>query len=93
MKRREGVAHIDFNSPAVLRKWPSLSSKRATDTRWPDPYLVDEGTLDDCIRLFMAKPINQQHLYEIHTAPLGDFVSAVLSAKHIFELARLREFL
>jgi hypothetical protein len=32
-------------------------------------------------------------LYEIHTAPQPDLVSAVLSADHVVELARLRDFL
>jgi hypothetical protein len=49
--------------------------------------------LDDCIRAFMTKPINQHHLYEIHTAPQAELVTAVLSANHIHELARLRDFL
>jgi hypothetical protein len=41
----------------------------------------------------MSKPASQHHLYEIHTAPQQALVSAVLSAEHIVELARLREFL
>jgi hypothetical protein len=55
--------------------------------------LILDGTLDDCIRQFMAKPISQHHLYEIHTAPQGELVSAVLLARHIVEIARLRDFL
>jgi hypothetical protein len=51
------------------------------------------STLDDCIRQFMAKPMGQDHLYEIHTAPQGELVSAVLSASHIHEIVRLRDFL
>jgi hypothetical protein len=38
-------------------------------------------------------PVGQHHLYEIHTTPQPDLVSAVLSAAHIVELARLRDFL
>ena len=41
----------------------------------------------------MAMPVGQHHLYEIHTAPQSDLVSAVLSVEHIVELARLRDFL
>ena len=82
--------HIDFDTPATLRKWPSVRNERVSNSR---PYLVSEGTLDDCIRRFMAKPIGQHHLYEIHTAPQGGLVSAVLSARHIHEIARLRDFL
>ncbi len=57
------------------------------------PYLIADGTLDECIRKFMAMPVGQHHLYEIHTAPQSDSVSAVLSAAHIVEIARLRDFL
>jgi hypothetical protein len=81
---------MKFDAPAVLRKWPSLNNERISDAR---PYLVSEGTLDECIRKFMSKPASNQHLYEIHTAPQPPFDSDVLSAEHIIELARLRDFL
>jgi hypothetical protein len=55
--------------------------------------LIVDGTLDDCIRQFMAKPTSQHHLYEIHTAPQGELVSAVLSGILILEIVRLRDFL
>ena len=81
---------INFGAPAVLRKWPSLNKERISSA---SPYSVAEGTLDECMRQFTSKPISQQHLYEIHTAPQGELVTAVLSAKQIIELARLRDFL
>jgi hypothetical protein len=77
-------AHINFGAPAVLRKWPSLNKERISSA---SPYSVAEGTLDECMRQFTSKPISQQHLYEIHTAPQGELVTAVLSAKQIIELA------
>ena len=67
--------HIDFDAPATLRKWPSIKNQRASAT--DRPYLIVDGTLDDCIRQFMAKPTSQHHLYEIHTAPQGELVSAI----------------
>ena len=85
--------HIDFNAPAILRKWPSLNNERVSASFGARPYLVVEGSLDECIRQFLAKPANQRQLYEIHTAAQTDLVSAVLSAEHIVELARLRDFL
>ena len=85
--------HIDFNAPAILRKWPSLDNERISASLGARPYLVVEGSLDGCIRQFLAKPVSQRHLYEIHTAPQTDLVSAVLSAEHIAEIARLRDFL
>jgi hypothetical protein len=57
------------------------------------PYMIIEGTLDECIRRFMLQPKSQHHLYEIHTEPQTDLVSAILSADHVVELARLRDFL
>ena len=84
-------AHVNFNAPAVLRKWPSLHNKRRTEGT--GPYLLVDGTLDECIREFMAKPVSTRHLYEIHTSPQPPLVSAVLSGEHIVELGRLRDFL
>jgi hypothetical protein len=84
---------IDFNAPATLRKWPSVKNERVSTTLGARPYLIVDGTLDECIRRFMSQPKSQHHLYEIHTAPQSGVVSAVLSAEHIVELARLREFL
>jgi hypothetical protein len=55
--------------------------------------MIIEGTLDECIQRFMSQPASQHHLYEIHTAAQSDLVSAGLSAAHIVELARLRDFL
>jgi hypothetical protein len=55
--------------------------------------MIIEGTLDECIRRFMLQPKSQHHLYEIHTEPQTDLVSAILSADHVVELAHLRDFL
>jgi hypothetical protein len=84
---------IDFYAPATLRKWPSVNNERVSITLGARPYLIIDGALDECIRRFMSQPPSQHHLYEIHTAPQSDLVSAVLSAEHIVELARLRDFL
>jgi hypothetical protein len=70
----------------------SINRQRVTDFK-AQPYLIVDGTLDDCIRQFMSKPATQHHLYEIHTAAQQTLVSAVFSAEQIIELARLREFL
>ena len=84
---------IDFNAPAELRKWPSLNNERVSAAFGARPYLIVDGTLDECVRQFLTKPATQHHLYEIRTAPQTDFISAVLSAEHIIEIARLRDFL
>jgi hypothetical protein len=89
----EPNVQINFDAPAVLRKWPSIKNEPVSVADGGRPYLIVDGTLDDCVRQFMAKPVSQHHLYEIHTAPQGELIRAVLSAKHILEIARLRDFL
>ena len=84
---------IDFGAPATLRKWPSVNNERVSTSLGARPYMIIEGTLDECIRRLMLQPKSQHHLYEIHTAPQSDLVSAILSADHVVELARLRDFL
>jgi hypothetical protein len=84
---------VDFSAPAILRKWPSVNNERVSASLGARPYMIIEGTLDECIRKFMLQPKSQHHLYEIHTAPQSDLVSAILSADHVVELARLRDFL
>jgi hypothetical protein len=81
---------MKFDAPAVLRKWPSLNNERISNAC---PYLVSDGTLDECIREFLSKPASSHHLYEIHTAPQSELISAVLTAEQIVEIARLRDFL
>ena len=94
LKMDETDVQINFDAPAVLRKWPSIKNERVSAADGGGrPYSIVDGTLDDCIRQFMAKPVSQHHLYEIHTAPQGELIGAVLSAEHILEIARLRDFL
>ena len=84
---------INFDAAASLRKWPSIKNERISAADGGRPYSIVDGTLDDCIRQFMAKPESQRHLYEVQTAPQGELISATLSAEQIVELARLRDFL
>jgi hypothetical protein len=86
-------SQIDFSAPAELRKWPSLNKERVSVSLGARPYMISEGTLDECIQQFMELREAQRHLYEIHTAPQSDLVRAVLSTDHVVELARLRDFL
>jgi hypothetical protein len=78
---------------ATLRKWPSIANERAKRTRWPDPYVLLKDSLDACILAFLAKPARQRRLYDTHAEPQTQRVTAVLSAKQIIEIARLRDFL
>ena len=93
LKMNDTNVQINFDVPATLRKWPSIKNERISAAEGGRPYSIFDGTLDDCIRQFMAKPASQRHLYEIHTAPQGELISGVLSAEQIVELARLRDFL
>ena len=51
-------AHVNFDAPAVLRKWPSLRNERRTEGT--GPYLLVDGTLDDLrqlvVRTFRPRP-------------------------------------
>ena len=76
----------NFGAPAVLRKWPSLQNER----RGTDPYLIRNGTLDECLKMFMTKPASTRHLYEIRTFPQPPLVNSVLSGE---DVVRLRDFL
>jgi len=80
---------LNFEAPAVLRKWPSLGGERRTENTLP--YLLVEGTLDECVRILMGKPASLRHLYEIHTSPQPPLVSSVLSGERVLELALLRD--
>ena len=88
MQTAESDAHINFDLPATLRKWPSLNNERLNEGR-----SVFEGALDECIKEFMAKPESSRHLYEIHTAPQPPLITEVLSGEQLVELVRLRDFL
>jgi hypothetical protein len=87
------MPEINFDAPAPLRKWPSLNNEHVNPSLGARPYMIIEGTLDECIQRFMSQPPSQHHLYEIHTVAQSDLVSAGLSPSHIVELARLRDFL
>jgi len=80
---------IDFEAAAVLRKWPSLRGERRTEGTLP--YLLVDGTLDECVRVLTAKPAPTRLLYEIHTSPQPPLVSSVLSGERVIELELLRD--
>ena len=83
--------HVNFEAPAKLRKWPSLKNQRRADGS--EPYSLLDGTLDECLRQFMAKPAPVRHLYDIHISPQPPLLPEVLSEEIVAEVTRLREFL
>ena len=80
---------IAYDAPADLKKWPSLNSQRVTSKA---PYLVHTGTLADCIRELLAKPIKQVSLYDIVTKPQEAFDSGVISPGDAAEIAMRKDF-
>ena len=80
---------IAYDVPADLKKWPSLNNQRATGKA---PYLVYNGTLADCIRELLAKPIKQISLYDIVTERQPAFDSPVLSPGDAAEIAMRKDF-
>jgi len=85
---RRRMSQINFSAPAVLRKWPSLRNERRDER---SPYMLFEGTLDECLGGLMAKPITARHLYDISVMPASPALSAVLPARLIAEFTRLRD--
>ena len=79
--------YVNFGSPAILRKWASIGNRRRVESL---PYLLIDGTLDECLQQFMAKPAFTRHLYEIHVAPDLSSPPSVLPEGLIAELAGLR---
>jgi hypothetical protein len=80
---------IVYDAPADLKKWPSLNNQRLASK---PPYLVYNGTLADCIRQLLAKPIKQICLYDIVTEPQPIFDKRVLSPADAAEIAMRKDF-
>ena len=80
---------IAYDAPADLKKWPSVRNARVTGKT---PYLVYNGTLADCIRLLLAKPIKQISLYDIVTERQAAFDSNVLTPGDAAEIAMRKDF-
>ena len=80
---------IAYDVAADLKKWPSLNNQRVTGKT---PYLVYNGTLADCIRQLLAKPVKQISLYDIATERQAAFDSSVLSPGEAAEIAMRKDF-
>jgi hypothetical protein len=80
---------IAYDAPADLKKWPSLKNERVASKT---PYLVYNGTLADCIRVLLAKPIKQISLYDIVTERQPAFDRNVLSPGDAAEIAMRKDF-
>ena len=80
---------IAYDAPADLKKWTSLKNERLDSS---EPYMVHTGTLADCIKELLAKPIKQLKLYDIVTEPQKAFTTGVLSPGDAAEIAMRRDF-
>ena len=85
---KEGTP-IAYDAPADLKKWPSLRNERVTGKT---PYLVYNGTLADCIRLLLAKPVKQISLYDMVTERQAAFDSNTLTPGDAAEIALRKDF-
>jgi hypothetical protein len=56
---------INFDAPAVLRKWPSIRNERVSAEDGRRPYLIAEGTLEARISDF-----------PIIVSPVGRWISS-----------------
>jgi hypothetical protein len=81
---------IIYDAPADLKKWPSLNGERLNGKT--QPYLVFNGTLADCIRELLAKPVKGISLYDIVTDPQPAFDQRVLSPGDAAEIAMRKDF-
>ena len=79
-----------LRGPADLKKWPSVNNQRVNGKS--RPYLVFNGTLAECIRELLAKPIKQISLYDIVTEPQPIFDKLVLSPADAAEIAMRKDF-
>jgi hypothetical protein len=86
---KEGLP-IAYEGPAYLKKWPSVNNQRLNGKS--QPYLVFNGTLAECIRELLAKPIKQISLYDIVTEPQPIFDKPVLSPADAAEIAMRKDF-
>ena len=71
---------INFEAPAAFVN--GLSGAPIA----PGPHLLIDGTMDECIRQYLAKPPASWHLYEIHTSPQEPLVDAVISGEIASEM-------
>jgi hypothetical protein len=78
------VSPIAYDPPAGLKK-----CERQKD-RGP-PYLVYNGTLTDCVRELMGKPVKGIALYDNMTKPRAAFDEAVLSPGDAAEIAMRKD--
>ena len=82
---------IVYDAPADLKKWPSLKGQRLNGGS--RPYLVFSGTLAECVRELLNKPIKGISLYDIVTDPQPCcFDQTVLSPGDAAEIAMRRDF-
>jgi hypothetical protein len=81
---------IVYDAPADLKKWPSRNGQRLNGNS--RPYLVFNGTLADCIRELLAKPVKGISLYDIVTEPQPAFNKNVLSPGDAAEIAMRKDF-
>ena len=79
-----------LNAPPPTQKKTPPNNKRLNGSS--RPYLVFHGTLAECIRELMAKPVKAISLYDIITEPQPAFDQTVLSPGDAAEIAMRKDF-
>jgi hypothetical protein len=81
---------IQYDLLSNLYKRSAVEPVRTGDRVGID--MVFDGTLDECIKEFMEKPICQRPLYEVHTVPQAALEKSILSATDLLAIASRADF-
>jgi hypothetical protein len=81
---------LRYDLSAALQKWDSVERVRTGDILRAGN--VSEGTLADCVRQFMSKPIAERSLYEILTEQQPGLSTTILGPTEILEIAQRPDF-
>jgi hypothetical protein len=81
---------IDYHQLSNLYKRSHVEPVRTGDRVHID--MIFDGSLDECVREFMDKPINQRPLYEVHTVLQPALEKEILSATDLLAIASRADF-
>lgn len=81
---------IDYHHLSNLYKRSAVQPVRTGDQVHID--MIFDGTLDECVREFMDKPISQRRLYEVHTVLQPALEKELLTAIDLLAIASRTDF-
>jgi hypothetical protein len=90
------VVAIAFGCPAERNRsgleWPSLEARRLATGDAICAHPIFHGTLADCVKQFMLKPISQRPLYEIFTDRQPGLRDSILGPNAILQITKREDF-